>query len=137
MSERKLLCFSTALLMFFMGLNSGLAQASTKPNSKFSLQLSFKTTPTAKPINKTLSCNPASGTHPKKTQACSILRKMKEPFKAIDLNAICAQSIGGPESVRVKGTWNSRKVNSTFYKLNSCETDRWKALAMVIEIQGK
>jgi len=98
------------------------------------LTITVKMSPTAEPIKRTLKCNPPGGDAPEAASACAALMKVAavksgDPFAPTPPGQMCTQIYGGPQTATVKGTWNGRKVDTTFGRKNGCEVKRWNDLA--------
>jgi hypothetical protein len=39
---------------------------------------------------------------------------------------------GGPQRATVTGSWNGKKVSSTFNRTNGCEIDRWSQMVPLL-----
>jgi Subtilisin inhibitor-like len=77
----------------------------------------------------TLTCGPVGGTHPTPAVACGVLgAKGAKSLPEVAEASTCAQLYGGPEKVRITGTWKGKAVDSQQTRENGCEIDRWNAL---------
>jgi len=77
----------------------------------------------------TLTCGPDGGTHPTAAIACGVLgARGAKAFPEVAEGAICSQLYGGPEKVRITGTWRGKAVDSQQTRENGCQIDRWNAL---------
>jgi uncharacterized Zn-binding protein involved in type VI secretion len=90
--------------------------------------------PSARPITRTLTCDPPGGNVPNAAAACAALNKVAaakggDPFAPTPKGQMCTQIFGGPQTATVKGTWKGRKVDATFGRKNGCEVKRWNDLA--------
>lgn len=117
---------------------SGSASAQpTKPSSeahppdaepaKADLTVEFKKGESSAAQTWTLKCGPAGGDHPKADAACAALTKAGDPFGPAKKGP-CTMIFGGPETAKVTGTWQGKKVDATFTRKNGCELDRWTKL---------
>jgi hypothetical protein len=76
-----------------------------------------------------LTCTPDGGTHPTPAIACGVLgaagaKSLPEVAEA----TMCTQLYGGPEKVRITGTWRGKPVDSQQTREDGCQIDRWNAL---------
>ena len=117
------------------------AQPSTPPGSpsdaptgaptagKTHLTITVTASPKAKPVTRTLTCDPPGGDVPKAADACAALAKATtakvDPFTPTPKHQMCTMIYGGPEVATVKGTWNGKKVDAKFDRKNGCEVKRW------------
>lgn len=100
------------------------------------LTVTVRMSPSAKPIVRTLTCDPAGGTVPNAAGACAALAKTAaakggDPFAPTPKNQMCTQIFGGPQTATVKGTWHGRPVDATFDRKNGCAVKRWNDIAAV------
>lgn len=83
----------------------------------------------------------AGGTHPAAEDACRRLEQLAtegaNPFKAVPRDAFCTQVYGGAAVAEVTGTWQGRKIDARFSRVNGCEIDRWNNLQPVLPILGR
>ncbi|MEU3744832.1 MULTISPECIES: SSI family serine proteinase inhibitor [Streptomyces] len=83
----------------------------------------------------------AGGTHPAAEDACARLEDHAQagtnPFKPVPRDAMCTQVYGGTAVAHVTGTWQGRKIDSRFSRVNGCEIDRWTDLQPVLPILGR
>ncbi|MFD9221385.1 SSI family serine proteinase inhibitor [Streptomyces sp. NPDC060064] len=83
-----------------------------------------------------LACGPAGGTHPTAQAACDRLdqlaRERQDPFAPVPEDQMCTEQMGGPATARVIGTWQGRRVDSTFSRTNGCEISRWRTIEPVL-----
>jgi hypothetical protein len=100
--------------------------------AKTNLTITVQASKTAKARTWTLTCDPVGGDLADRTAACATLAKAstagKDPFTPTPKGQMCTQIYGGPEVATVKGTWNGKKVDSTFNRKNGCEIKRWSDL---------
>ena len=73
----------------------------------------------------TLSCGPAAGTLPRRTDACTALMKLQRPFAPTPLNIVCTQIYGGPQEALVTGRFRGKPVRARFSRKDGCEIARW------------
>jgi len=82
------------------------------------------------PVESTLACNPAGGTHPDPEAGCAALAELDaEAFMPVAADQMCTQIYGGPETATVRGTWQGERVDASFSRQNGCEIARWDAVA--------
>lgn len=101
-----------------------------------SLTITVRATADATPQSWTLTCDPAGGTHPDPTSACTALAASDDPFKPVPKDVACTQIYGGPQTATVTGTYKGQPVNATFNRTNGCEIARWDRLVSVLVVQG-
>jgi hypothetical protein len=74
----------------------------------------------------TLRCDPARGTLARRAIACRKLaaggRKL---FAPVPRASICTEIYGGPDTARVTGIVEGRRVWATFNRTNGCHIERW------------
>jgi hypothetical protein len=90
--------------------------------------------PTAPAITRTLTCDPPGGNAPNAANACAALKQVAaakggDPFAPTPKGQMCTQIYGGPQTATVKGTWEGKKIDTTFGRKNGCEIKRWNDLA--------
>jgi hypothetical protein len=74
----------------------------------------------------TLRCDPVRGTHPKRTAACSELRRLGwRTLRPVPPDTACTEIYGGPAVVYVTGWIEGRRVWAKLRRDNGCEIDRW------------
>ncbi|MCW2943491.1 MAG: hypothetical protein JWR24_208 [Actinoallomurus sp.] len=117
------------------GTQPPTSQPSGQPTTEATTRLTItvRMSPTAKPITRTLTCDPVGGDVPRPADACAALAKAAaakgDPFAPTPKGQMCTQIYGGPEVATVTGTYNGKKVNATFNRKNGCELKRWGDLA--------
>ncbi|CAM5545088.1 SSI family serine proteinase inhibitor [Streptomyces narbonensis] len=83
----------------------------------------------------------AGGTHPDAEDACARLEDHAQagtdPFEAVPQDAMCTQVYGGTAVAHVTGTWQGRKIDSRFSRVNGCEIARWTDLQPVLPALGR
>jgi hypothetical protein len=79
----------------------------------------------AKPIVRTLTCEPAGGTVASPERACEQLAALETPFAPTPKDVACTELYGGPQTATVEGTLDGRPVSTTFTRINGCEIERW------------
>jgi Subtilisin inhibitor-like len=104
--------------------------------SETSLTITFRAQPGAEPIVRTLRCDPAGGTLANSARACSRLAAMKSPFAPTPKNVACTQIYGGPETARVTGSYDGRRIWATFLRRDGCEIDRWNRHAFLFPFRS-
>jgi hypothetical protein len=80
-------------------------------------------------VTWTLRCRPARGTAPRPARACRRLAAGAKLFAPVPPDTVCAEIYGGPQSARVVGTVNGRRVSAAFARHNGCEIERWNRLS--------
>jgi hypothetical protein len=86
----------------------------------------------------TLTCDPAGGTHPDPDAACAVLAERGGsalPPKRKDV--ACTEVYGGPETATIRGTWQGRRVASSFSRTDGCEISRWDQLRGLLPPAGR
>jgi hypothetical protein len=82
------------------------------------------------PVESTLACEPAGGTHPDPEAACAALAELDaEAFRPVAADQMCTQIHGEPETATVRGTWRGAPVDASFSRHDGCEIARWDAVA--------
>jgi hypothetical protein len=77
-----------------------------------------------------LRCGPARGTVPRPVRACARLASAgAKLFTPLPKDAVCTEIYGGPQTARVVGTVNGRRVHATFTRTNGCEISRWQRIS--------
>jgi hypothetical protein len=78
------------------------------------------------PRRSTLRCRPAGGTLPRPAVAC---RRLAEGgpklFAPVPRSAVCTQIYGGPQTARVVGKVEGRRIWASFSRTNGCQISRW------------
>ena len=82
----------------------------------------------------TLTCDPASGTHPSPDEACRLLTSDPEALEPVPADAACTMIFGGPEEATVVGVINGQEVDAAFSRSNGCELDRWDRMAALLQL---
>jgi hypothetical protein len=76
-----------------------------------------------------LTCDPAGGTHPDPEAACAaLLANGALALPAVAKDVACTDIYGGPEKATISGTFQGRRVLSSFSRVNGCEIGRWDLL---------
>ena len=77
----------------------------------------------------TLTCEPAGGTHPDPGTACRVLQAHgAAALPPVRRDVACTQIYGGPQRATITGTWQGKRVRSSFSRVNGCEISRWNLL---------
>jgi hypothetical protein len=90
--------------------------------------------PDGEPVEATLTCDPAGGTHPDPEAACGVLTANADALEPVPADAACTMIFGGPEQATVVGTVNGEQVDAAFERSNGCELDRWDRMAALLQI---
>jgi hypothetical protein len=115
-----------------VALGAPSAGGAAAPSAETSLTITYwaKGPRTATPITWTLSCNPPRGTLRSPRVACRGLASGgAKLFAPVPADAVCTEIYGGPQSARVVGRVNGRKVWARFNRSNGCQIERWDRLA--------
>jgi Subtilisin inhibitor-like len=100
----------------------GSAGSTVAPTS---LTITARSGPGAKPIVRTLRCDPAGGTLVTPARACARLAAMSRPFAPTPKGVACTEIFGGLETATVRGTYRGRSIWANFARRNGCEIERW------------
>jgi hypothetical protein len=85
---------------------------------------------TANPARWTLRCNPAGGTLPRAAVACRRLAAGgMRLFAPVSPRTVCTEIWGGPQTARVVGKVQGRRVWASFSRTNGCHIARWNRLS--------
>jgi hypothetical protein len=119
------------------GRDTATVQPSGAPSAPHTkLTVTVRQSPSAKPQTWTLTCGPTGGTLPRATSACAVLDKSTashtDPFAPTPKGQMCTMIFGGPQTARVTGTWNGKKVDASFNRRNGCEMKRWTTLSAML-----
>ena len=113
------------------------ADAQPADEARTVLLITFQSAPDSPEDRWELTCGPTGGTHPTPAAACRHLEKAaaegKDLFAPTPRDRMCAEVYGGPQKATVKGTFRGKPVNAQFSRNNSCEMERWDAIAPVID----
>ncbi|HXV32882.1 MAG TPA: SSI family serine proteinase inhibitor [Gaiellaceae bacterium] len=90
--------------------------------------------PDGEPVEATLTCEPAGGTHPSPEKACTALAADPAALEPVPADTACTLIFGGPEQATVIGVVNGEQVDAAFERSNGCELDRWDRMAAVLQI---
>jgi len=114
------LLFVAALIVAGCG-----SESSEASGPRTSLTITARWAPGAKPIVRTLRCDPVGGTLKNRATACRRLNALARAFAETPANTACTEIYGGPENAVVKGTFAGRTISTTFARRNGCEIERW------------
>ena len=106
------------------GCGSGSSEADTPATPATSLTITARGAPGAKPVVRTLTCDPAGGTLRNPATACTRLAALAQPFAETPADTACNEIYGGPENATVTGTFAGSPVSTTFARRNGCEIER-------------
>jgi hypothetical protein len=77
-----------------------------------------------------LRCKPAGGTLARPAVACRRLAAGGVAvFAAVPKNVVCTQIYGGPQTARVVGMLDGKRISSAFSRVDGCEIGRWNRLS--------
>jgi len=82
----------------------------------------------------TLTCEPATGTHPDPEAACAALAADPTALEPVPADSACTMIYGGPEQATVVGVVNGEEVDAAFERSNGCELDRWDRMAALLQL---
>jgi hypothetical protein len=112
------------------------AAPGTPASAKTRLTITVRMSPTAKPVTRTLTCDPPGGDVPRAPDVCAALARVAaakpDPFAPTPKGQMCTQIYGGPQVATIKGVWNGRKIDATITRTNGCEIKRWNDLAALL-----
>jgi hypothetical protein len=83
-----------------------------------------------------LDCAPAGGTVPRPVRACTLLNRLADAFAPVPPRTMCAQVIEGPQEAVVTGVLRGRRIAVRLSLASSCETARWRRVAVVVPGSG-
>lgn len=70
-----------------------------------------------------------------RTAACRVLRKLpREAFAPPAPDEICTQIYGGPETARVVGRLDGKRVDAAFARTDGCGIARWELAAPLLAL---
>jgi hypothetical protein len=70
-----------------------------------------------------------------RTTGCRALRRLpREAIAAPDPTEICTQMYGGPETARITGRIDGRRVDATFDRTDGCGIARWELAAPLLAL---
>jgi len=107
------------------GCGSASSEADTPATPATSLTITARGAPGAKPVVRTLTCDPVGGTLRNPATACTRLAALAQPFAETPADTACNEIYGGPENATVTGTFAGSPVSTTFARRNGCEIERW------------
>ena len=77
-----------------------------------------------------LRCGPAGGTLPRPAVACRRLAAGgPKLFAAVPKDVVCAQIYGGPQTARVVGTLDGKRIAAAFSRVDGCQIGRWNRVS--------
>ncbi|WP_456696452.1 SSI family serine proteinase inhibitor [Aeromicrobium sp. P5_D10] len=121
---RRLLAVATLAVLAACG---GSSDSGSSQDDKLSIVVTLDKG--ADPTTYELSCDPVGGDHPQPEQACDVLDDAGvEVFEPVPADTMCTELYGGPQTAKVKGTYDGKKIDATFDRTNGCEIDRWEKL---------
>ena len=82
----------------------------------------------------TLRCNPAAGTLPHRTAACTKLGQVGHPFAPVPPGIACTDIYGGPQEALVTGTFRGVRIRARFNRRNGCEIERWNRVRFLFPV---
>jgi hypothetical protein len=98
-----------------------------------SLRITVWATPTSQPRVTTLRCTPPGGTVAHPVSACRRLAKLgRTAFAPTPPGTACTMIYGGPQRAIVSGTFEGRRVWTTFRRRDGCEIERWNRAAFLL-----
>jgi subtilisin inhibitor-like len=115
-----------ALLFVVAVLAAGCGSESSEAGGpSTSLTITARWAPGAKPIVRTLRCDPVGGTLKNRGAACRRLAALAHPFAETPADTACTEIYGGPETATVTGTFEGAALSTTFARTDGCEIERW------------
>jgi len=127
----------TAALIALTGCGSatapggGSSTSSSPAEAKVSLTLTLTNNPGHSPQHWTLRCDPAAGSRPDATAACSALLRMKQPFALRSKREVCPMIMVSARQYVVIGTWFGVKVHRVVVD-GGCDLGLFNTLAKVM-----
>ena len=80
----------------------------------------------------TLRCDPVGGSLPRRSAACrELARRGRQTLLPVPPDTACTEIYGGPQTARVTGTFEGRRIWVVFRRTNGCEIDRWNRHAFL------
>lgn len=77
-----------------------------------------------------LRCGPVGGTLPRPAVACRRLAAGgPQLFAAVPKDVVCAQIYGGPQTARVVGTLDGKRIVARFSRSDGCQIGRWNRVS--------
>lgn len=104
---------------------------SPEPTGDTDLTITVWLSADAQPRRWQLTCDPPGGNHPNPAAACAALARAPQALEPIAADRICAQMAFGAQRAEVAGRWRGRLVHVAYGRTDSCEEERWQALADV------
>ena len=108
------------------------SESSAGTNGGTSLTVTYWPSGPSSAVKKTwrLRCNPAGGTLARPAVACRRLAAGGvKLFAGVPKNVVCAQIYGGPQTARVVGTLDGKRIAATFSRSDGCEITRWSRVS--------
>jgi hypothetical protein len=106
------------------------------PEAATRLQVSFRPSGSdGEAISALLTCAPPGGDHPRAEQACLALEANADALQPIAGDVACTEIYGGPETAKVSGMFQGRRIRARFNRTNGCEIDRWERLAPLLRLR--
>lgn len=96
-----------------------------------SLTVSVTGVPGRQPIDWTLTCDPAGGSHPDPAGTCAALARMKNPFAPLPRGVMCPMIVTGPGAATITGTWRGQRVHVVLTR-GGCDLVRWGRLSKLL-----
>ena len=87
-------------------------------------------------VTWSLRCDPATGSLPRPSRACRLLRALRNPFALVPPDEICTQIYGGPQVALVRGRFLGRRIWTYFKRTDGCQTGRWNRLTFLLPTSG-
>ena len=106
--------------------------SSAGPSPATSLTITYSPHGTHAGATKTwrVRCSPARGTLPHPAVACRRLAAGgAKLFAGVPKDVVCAQIYGGPQTARVVGTLDGRRIAATFSRSDGCQIGRWSRVS--------
>ena len=81
----------------------------------------------------TLACgSAAAGNHPDAARACAHLLRSEDPFAPLRADLMCTEQYGGPQTARVRGTWDAEPVDLRLSRVDGCRISQWDSLGPLL-----
>ena len=122
---RRLPVFVAVLVLALVTPLSGFTTAPDPADSRLRITVAWAPGVSA---SWTLRCDPPRGTHPNRKRACARLARLADPFAPLPRDIVCAEVYGGPETARVRGTWEGASVDQRYSRTDGCQIARWQTL---------
>jgi hypothetical protein len=112
------------------------APGSGSSNTAAELTIVLGDATTSPPIEErwTLGCDPPSGDLPDPDAACAGLAELMDPWSPVPDDVVCAEIFGGPQTLKVTGSFGAEVIDATFTRTNACETERFDRIAAPLGI---